>query len=407
MTQVLAIARVMPPTVMPRTVQISRVLRELKGLGWDFTVVCIDDKKLRRKQNTDHTLLPNDDKRPHLIHIRETLGRWLTQKLGRSPYALDAVPKNEQQWVLGAIPKAIELANSQQFDLMVSFAQPWSDHIIGLEVKRKTGIDWLVHFSDPWIDSPYITPENPHYGAWQQAEKDVIEQADGVVFTNQRTVDLVMKKYPSAWRDKVRVIPHAYDRRYKPETSLTQNDKLHLMYSGNFYGIRTPLPLLNALQLLTPEQRAQIKVTFVGNMHFTHGQTVEEMGLSDVIHMQGLEPYGESLNLANTADVLLLIDAPSEQSVFLPSKLVDYMMLEKPILGITPPDGESADLVRNLGYPVHDTDDAQGIADTISMLLAQWTQGNLTVSDDYRTVAQAYDAPNVAKQWDTTLKNLL
>jgi hypothetical protein len=48
------------------------------------------------------------------------------------------------------------------------------------------------------------------------------------------------------------------------------------------------------------------------------------------------------------ADLLLLIDAPMEMSPFLPSKLIDYVGSNVPVLAYTPP-GPSADLVKELG----------------------------------------------------------
>lgn len=48
------------------------------------------------------------------------------------------------------------------------------------------------------------------------------------------------------------------------------------------------------------------------------------------------------------SDGLLIMDAPADLSVFLPSKLIDYIGAARPILGITPP-GTSSDLIRKIG----------------------------------------------------------
>ena len=51
--------------------------------------------------------------------------------------------------------------------------------------------------------------------------------------------------------------------------------------------------------------------------------------------------------MAADADVLLVIDAPSRgPSPFLPSKLIDYLPLRKPILGSHAGDGATAGLLR-------------------------------------------------------------
>ena len=50
----------------------------------------------------------------------------------------------------------------------------------------------------------------------------------------------------------------------------------------------------------------------------------------------GRLPFLESARIAASADVLLVIDAAAEDNLFLPSKLIDYLPLAKPILGLTP-----------------------------------------------------------------------
>ena len=47
--------------------------------------------------------------------------------------------------------------------------------------------------------------------------------------------------------------------------------------------------------------------------------------------------------------MLLILDAPFKISVFFPSKLVDYIGANKPILAITP-EGSCAEIVRKLGF---------------------------------------------------------
>ena len=53
------------------------------------------------------------------------------------------------------------------------------------------------------------------------------------------------------------------------------------------------------------------------------------------------------------ADLLLVIDGPDDLSVFLPSKLVEYLGAGTPIFGIVPP-GTSARLLARVGAPVAD-----------------------------------------------------
>ena len=66
--------------------------------------------------------------------------------------------------------------------------------------------------------------------------------------------------------------------------------------------------------------------------------------------------YIKSLEKMQQADILLIIDAAFEKSVFLPSKLIDYLGSKTPILGISP-DGTTKDLLKSIGYKcIHPND---------------------------------------------------
>ena len=59
-------------------------------------------------------------------------------------------------WATKAKEIAIKLLSSRKFDVLITWGQPMSDHIAGLQIKKKTKIKWVAHFSDPWIDNPYM-----------------------------------------------------------------------------------------------------------------------------------------------------------------------------------------------------------------------------------------------------------
>ena len=71
-----------------------------------------------------------------------------------------------------------------------------------------------------------------------------------------------------------------------------------------------------------------------------------------------------------TSDLLLVIDAPDDLSVFLPSKLIDYLGAQVPILGIVPP-GAAAKLLARLDAPVIDPRNPEQVASALRSMLGQ------------------------------------
>jgi hypothetical protein len=89
-----------------------------------------------------------------------------------------------------------------------------------------------------------------------------------------------------------------------------------------------------------------------------------------VVVIRGAVDYVTSLRMMCEADALLVIDAPGAQSVFLPSKLIDYLGARRPIFGITPP-GTAADLLAELGYLASDPTDTEAIASGLKETVAR------------------------------------
>jgi hypothetical protein len=120
-----------------------------------------------------------------------------------------------------------------------------------------------------------------------------------------------------------------------------------------------------------------------------HADFICREGLAGVVSVRETIPYLESLAAMKLADALLLLDAPltnKKQSVFLPSKLVDYLGSGRPILGITPPAGASARVLRETGNQVCDIADEESICRAITALV----QRQLAVPDIVATAAYDY-----------------
>jgi len=84
--------------------------------------------------------------------------------------------------------------------------------------------------------------------------------------------------------------------------------------------------------------------------------------------------YRTSLALMRSADLLLNIDAPFKNSIFLPSKLVDYIGAERPVLGISPT-GTASRVIRELGGWVAAPDEPETVAATLELVLPQIERG--------------------------------
>ena len=393
MKRLLAVSWEMPPMYGPRGAQVSRTLGQLAALGWRPLAVCLAPRPggARWPDGVPAEPAPGVE----LVRVPSP-EEWIAVRAAwRLAPGLRDFPDSTRVWVRRAANAAIRAASTSECEGLLTFAQPWSDHLVGLRVRRATGLPWVAHFSDPWADSPYATPRQR--SIWRRMEEDVIREASGLVFVTQETADLVMEKYPVDWRKKVSVVPHGFIPR--SAEAAPQSDRrdrpMRLVYTGRFYsGVRTPTTLLRALDELNRRDAlaGTLDVSFVGPHVEEFTRDAAALGTDSFVHFSGRLPLVEASRLAADADALLVIDAPSQgPSVFLPSKLIDYLSFRKPILGITPESGASARLLRRLGCPVAPPDDVAAIASALTGLVRQWRTGTLSVGETFDAVAAEFD----------------
>lgn len=396
MKRLLAICWDMPPLSGPRAVQVSRTLKHLVPLGWESRVVCFEPRSGRYNQDPGLASQLSVPEGVTVVRVPSLEERFFFRALWRVIPPVKMLPDEKWVWIRPAARAAVMLNAEKGFDALATFGQPFSDHLAGLRVHRATGLPWVAHFSDPWTDSPYLRGSEWQWRVWRRMEADVVHEADALVFVSRQTADRVMKKYPVEWRQKAHVVPHGFDCAAIAAAPAARDAdrRLHMVYTGRFYeGLRTPESLLRAIGSLASRRRLadELLVTFVGTPVKSQQRLASQLGLDGVVRFTGRVPFAESARYAWSADVLLVIDAPADESLFLPSKLVDYLPLGKPILGITPENGASADLIRSLGYPVVAPDDEAAIAQAVDDLIAARAGGRLAASASHSAVAARYD----------------
>lgn len=401
MSRLLAVSWEMPPMYGPRATQVARTLEALSARGWRSTVVCLAPSDAHATY--DESFHPPDG--VDFVRVPSLADSWPARAMFRALPALRHRPDSARLWI-GRASRAAMRASVSAAGL-VTFAQPWSDHLVGLRVHRDAGLPWVAHFSDPWVDSPYGPTVAAIRERWRRWEADVVREADALVFVSEPTADLVMRKYPAEWRGKVSIVPHGFDPARTPVPADRRPGPMRIVYTGRFYrGVRTPAAFLAALARVRRGESIDgvLEVIFVGPFVEEFRSAAAALGLSSFVRFEPRVSAAAAARRAADADALLVIDAPSRgPSVFLPSKLVDYLPLRKPILGLTPRVGASADLLHRLGCPVAAPDDEEAIAAALRQLIAAWRAGTLTIGPAYDAVAAEYDIRRTVAQLDAVL----
>jgi hypothetical protein len=380
----------------PRATQVARLATHTKIRSLEL--YCLAPSGDRVVQSSDPSNAVD------LVRIPRSLPTRMLERVfaGRRHRTLQEYDVRYLWWRKAA--KHIVRTRPSSDDVLVTFGQPMTDHLAGLAIKRKTGVRWIAHFSDPWADNPF----DPKAGEWLMSEAAVLQAADLAVFTSQETIDLVYAKHPGAWRAKARVLPHAYDASLYPPAA-GKNDHVTIRYLGNLFAGRGPEPLFEALAILqsrSAELLQRLRFEFIGEapMDLCDHPLLSQLPPKCVNFLPKVD-YLQSLALAKSADLLLNIDAPATTSVFLPSKLIDYVGAGRPIFGITPA-GTAARLILGLGGWVADPSQPEQIASQLNAALAYVERRPIEVWGD-AAVRMTYEAGAVAESFEQFIAQLM
>jgi hypothetical protein len=405
MKRLMAVSWEMSPMYGPRAAQVSATLSELAARGWSPTVVCLAPR--RGGPHWPDGPVSEPPSGVELIRIPSPEESLAWRIISRIVPVIRGFPDEKRLWIKRACDAIDRAVANRTFSGLITFAQPWSDHLIGLRVHRTHRLRWIAHFSDPWVDSPYLRGPTWQRRLWQRMERRVVSEADAVVFVTEETADLVMRKYPREWRQKVSVVPHGYDPRVALPHSTRRSGPMRLVYTGRFYrGVRTPSAFLQALAVLNRREplTGTLEAVFVGPYVEEFSHESKRLGLDAVVRFEGRRTKSDAAQQAADADVLLVIDAPSNgRSVFLPSKLVDYLAFRKTILGLTPAGGAAARLLARLECPVVAPDNPDAIGAAVVSLIDRWRSGHLQVSPSFESTAAEFDIRHTTAQLDDVL----
>ena len=367
---------IFPPLLYPASIRNLRIAHGLASQGAQVDVVMVDPNTYEPpgEMMIDHSaepLIPSSVR----VHRIKSCELALPLRLIKSKSVLRSlfyrlVEPVKKEWTSSAW-RQLQWVNKDDYDLVMSFSQPHSNHLLGMRLAQKLSLPWVAYFSDPWTKNPYDQLSGKMLMYIQGLERSVFERADALLFTSPETVEQAMEGYGEDVKRKASVLSHAFVPDWYEnmgENPAKADGRITMLHTGHFYRKRSPMPLFEALKELERDSRISdsLEVVCIGQMPSDCRDWIAENDLGRLITLEEPIPYLDSLKRIAGADWLFFVDAPSDKpSVFLPSKLVDYLGSKKPIFGVTPKEGASARVLRETGNTACALDDREGIKEAV------------------------------------------
>jgi len=302
------------------------------------------------------------------------------------------IPDARRFWITPSVSFLTRWLAKHPVDAMVTTGPPHSLHLIGLNLKEKTGIPWLADFRDPWTQIDYhdkLMLSKVAARKHQQLEKKVLRQADRVVTVSPHCAS----DLETIGNRKVEVITNGFDSddfRDLPEFHYQSFSITHL---GSMNADRNPEMLWQVLQALVKEDsffRDYLHIRLTGKTDITVRKSLEDAGLMPYTTFTPPLPHRKALaHAAESAILLLPLNNTPNVMGITTGKLFEYMGLRRPVLCIGPPEGDAAKIIHETRSGVTvDFHDAERCREILLEWAARFKKKDLSALDQS---AEQYD----------------
>lgn len=355
MRRLLMVAYHFPPLAGSSGIQRTlRFVQHLPRYGWEPLVLTARPTAYERTSTDLESAVPSQ------VVVRRALAFDTARHLavGGRYLASWARPDRWISWKFDAVRQGMRMVRELKPDAIWSTYPIATAHLIGTELRRRSGLPWIADFRDPMAQDGY--PADPvtrrHYAA---IERMAVEQASCAMFTTPGAARIYGDRYPAS-ASRITVLENGYDEDSFAAAERRETDRrplnaqcVTLLHSGIVYpSERDPTELFAALAQLaanTSIRPGELKVRFRAAVHDALLQRMaRDFGVEAFVETLPAIAYADALEEMLRADGLLVLQA-SNCNEQIPAKIYEYLRARRPILCLTDPAGDTALVLRRAG----------------------------------------------------------
>ncbi|MBI5641480.1 MAG: hypothetical protein HZA17_13750 [Nitrospirae bacterium] len=314
-------------------------------------------------------------------------------------------------WSKIAFEVALRCRKVKQFDVILSRCLPYWGHLPAYIYARKFGLPWIACWNDPFLSSIIPKPCGKGKEAPYVIKKYIAavgNYADWHVFPCERLRKFMAPFFPTEVALKSSIIPHIALGRFKRSAEISRK-VFSISHAGTLDRFRDPAAFFSGVKKFIEKCAPRdLSITFVGRIDKYYHDLGRMNGLDSIVKIQDSKPYEESLDILSTSTILLIIEAPLAEGIFLPSKFVDYVQTGRPILAVSPLNGTLNDiLTRHGGGIAADVNSPETVAAALEILYRHWNAGTLDESFGSSCLYPMFSEEYVIGEYSNLFKRLI
>ncbi len=315
--------------------------------------------------------------------------------------------------MIPAIWQGKTLLNQNDVDVVFATGPPWTSLITGWFLKVLTGVRLIADFRDPWISNPYVFNKGKlRESAERYLERKIVTDADIVLLNTEELRKDFVSRYQFLPENKFVVLINGYDEAEFKSIHLREtkgeNTDLLLTHAGSLYGLRDPKPILEAIGKIRERNiRMAEKIKFrqmgATNLDYNIKEFVAKNSLYENYGELGSLPFTECLEHMVASDILVIIQQDTKTQI--PSKIYEYIYLNKPILTISSRDGALGKMIEKYEFgDIFEPHDTEGLAEYLAQKVSDKEKsGTLRVNYEHR---EGFDVRNIATRLEKIIEDI-
>ena len=358
-------------------------------------------KKLTGRKKTDKIQTAFLNEKNYSSGVFERLSIWIRGNF--------FIPDARRYWIKPSVRLLEKYINENDFEAIVSTGPPHSAHMIGLQLKQKTGIPWLADFRDPWTNIDYYKDlklgkraDRIHH----RLEKQILEEADAITVISPG----MASEFNAIVKKDYKVIPNGYDAEdiIRNQENNLVNNKFSLAHIGSLTKTRNPNNLWEALKQLVDNDKPfakDLEIHNIGKIDISAVESIKSYKLDSFLKQTDYLPHEKVIIEQQKATLLLLlVNNTPNAKLILTGKIFEYLVSGTPIICIAPHDGDAAAVINETSCGTsYDFDETDKLKTDIYNYYQQFKKGNII--SECRNI-EKYDRKNLTRKLGEILDEL-
>lgn len=286
-------------------------------------------------------------------------------------------------WWLTAYLKGRALARQQPFDLIYSTGGAFAAHFAGRALKKATGAPWMAEVHDPLV-MPGTVPTTPQQKMQAEVERLICTDADIAIWFTEQALASARQRHPQLGERGKMMLP-GIDPPFQALPPYHPGSKFIVGHFGSLSATRNLVPFIEALEVLQLRRPDLVAAT---ELHVTGGPLdavsavkisqspvgtcVRHLGRIEADPATGQSGREQILRRMRSVDVLLLLHG--EERIceeYIPSKLYEYLWMQRPILAVVHKNPQMVQMLLGQGHAAIRTGEEIGAAGVAIIELAR------------------------------------